>query len=200
MAHPGRASPGPQSSGRIPAAPQQRGARREPRAQRGLPQKRRAPSAPPLGAPTLGIASQGHKKPRGVCLEGLPPSRPLGREKGFLSLFARFSGSTGGVLPRGRIALARPRCRAGLPGGARLAAQPGGFKQKGWSVGSFLFFFFFLFREQLQPPFARILFFLPPAGPPDHCVLPLLPLASDWHASRTEEFPPPTPPFLLLFI
>lgn len=111
-----------------------------------------------------------------------------------MSLFARLSGNKG-VLPRGRAAPARPRwwtrCRAALPGGARLAPQPGGFKQKSWSVRSLVGFYFlvFFFSENNCNPLLRGYFFtpLPPAGPPDHHVLPLLPLASDWHASRTEE-------------
>lgn len=156
------------SSGRIPLPLSSAG---EPRAQqRGLPPKAPGPQRTHPSGTTLDIASQGEKKPRGVCLESLLPNRPLGREKGIFAAVCPFVELYEAALPRGRAALARPRswtrCRAALPGGARSAPQPGGFKQKGWSLGSLVgfYYFFFLFRKQLQPSFGRI--FFSPSLPP----------------------------------
>lgn len=181
------------SSGRIPLPLSSAG---EPRAQqRGLPPKAPGPQRTHPSGTTLDIASQGEKKPRGVCLESLLPNRPLGREKGIFAAVCPFVELYEAALPRGRAALARPRswtrCRAALPGGARSAPQPGGFKQKGWSLGSLVgfYYFFFSFQKTTATLFWENFFFpLPPPGPLDHCVLALLPLVSDWHASRTEEF------------
>lgn len=115
-----------------------------------------APSAPSPRGISLDIASQGEKKSRGVCRERLPSNRRAGLSggrRGFWPLFARLSGGTKEFLPRSWT-----RCRAAFPGGARLAPQPGGFKQKAWSAGSlvgFYFISFFSFQKTTPTPFCE---------------------------------------------
>lgn len=121
-----------------------------------------------------------------------PRTRPRGRRRGCLPLVAqRFSGSTVEFCP----AAAQPW--PGRAPGRLFPAEPAWLhrpaalnKRLGLQV-RWLFFilFFFFFSENNCKPLFRENFFslLPPSGPPDHY---LLPLASDWHASRTEELPP----------
>lgn len=124
----------------------------------------RPPAHPLLGGrpPSTFTPPPGKKNPRRVCLKRLPPSwqRPPGTGACACAcacppLAARLAVSREAISPRGRAAPARPgagtRRRAALPGGARLAPQPGGFKQKGCFFGLvgwvFLVCCFFLLRK-----------------------------------------------------